>query len=186
VSYPCDRAPTNATFRRETVQPESPRFFLFPLETLVQPLHLRFRYHFEGSRQTNRLDKPEWYFAHVLNLITSHARFVQILCQALLKEASYGHVSAMNHFIGLLLGFITARLEQTMPQLLELPPVLAHTIFQALQFDQEIKDRYGYEEEEGVEWQGTANVILGNPTWFEGWKSAEKKCASAFILSTSG
>jgi hypothetical protein len=92
----------------------------------------------------------------------------------------------MNHFIGLLLGFITARLEQTMPQLLELPPVLAHTIFQALQFDQEIKDRYGYEEEEGVEWQGTANVILGNPTWFEGWKSAEKKCALAFILSAIG
>lgn len=30
---------------------------LLPLEVLVKPLELRFRYHFEGDRQTNRVDK---------------------------------------------------------------------------------------------------------------------------------
>jgi hypothetical protein len=166
------------------VVPDQPRLFLLPLETLVQPLHLRFRYHFEGSRQTNRLDKPEWYFAHVLNLLSTHARFVQVLVQALLREAGYERASAMNDFVGLLLGFVTRRLEQTMPELLELPPIMAHTIFQALQFDQEIKDRYHYEEDEGVEWQGTANTILGNAGWFDGWKAAEKKCASVSAFVT--
>lgn len=30
---------------------------LYPLQTLVQPVSLRFKYHFEGTRQTNKLDK---------------------------------------------------------------------------------------------------------------------------------
>lgn len=30
---------------------------LFALQALVRPVALRFRYHFEGERQTNRLDK---------------------------------------------------------------------------------------------------------------------------------
>jgi hypothetical protein len=30
---------------------------LYPFQALVQPIALRFRYHFEGSRQTNKLEK---------------------------------------------------------------------------------------------------------------------------------
>jgi len=30
---------------------------LYPLQALVQPISLRFKYHFEGARQTNKLDK---------------------------------------------------------------------------------------------------------------------------------
>ena len=30
---------------------------LYPLQALIQPISLRFKYHFEGSRQTNKLDK---------------------------------------------------------------------------------------------------------------------------------
>lgn len=30
---------------------------LYPLQALIQPISLRFKYHFESSRQTNKLDK---------------------------------------------------------------------------------------------------------------------------------
>jgi len=30
---------------------------LYPFQALVQPIALRFKYHFEGSRQTNKLEK---------------------------------------------------------------------------------------------------------------------------------
>lgn len=30
---------------------------LYPLQALIRPVALRFKYHFEGTRQTNRLDK---------------------------------------------------------------------------------------------------------------------------------
>ena len=31
-----------------------------PVELLVAPLRKRFKYHFYGQKQTNRIDKPEW------------------------------------------------------------------------------------------------------------------------------
>ena len=40
----------------EIVSP-SDRDGLYPIQALVQPIALRFKYHFEGTRQTNRLDK---------------------------------------------------------------------------------------------------------------------------------
>ena len=30
---------------------------LYPLQALIRPVTLRFKYHFEGPRQTNRVDK---------------------------------------------------------------------------------------------------------------------------------
>ena len=30
---------------------------LYPLQAMVQPIELRFKYHFQGSRGTNRIDK---------------------------------------------------------------------------------------------------------------------------------
>jgi len=40
---------------------------LFPIHVLVQPLSQRFKYHFEGSRQTNKLDKVA-----LLRVLTSY------------------------------------------------------------------------------------------------------------------
>lgn len=34
---------------------------------LIQYEYFRFMFHFTGVRQTNRLDKPEWYFTQILN-----------------------------------------------------------------------------------------------------------------------
>lgn len=37
---------------------------LYSLQALVHPVSLRFKYHFEGSRQTNRLDKVNLFFSY--------------------------------------------------------------------------------------------------------------------------
>lgn len=55
---------------------------------------MRFRYHFDGKRQTNRLDKPEWYFTHVLNLMHEHKPFMTTNIQPLLAKGGYGDVNA--------------------------------------------------------------------------------------------
>lgn len=151
-----------------------------PLEAVLEPLSLRFRYHFEGKKSTNRLDKPEWYFAHILNLISTHTPFIHSIIQPLLKKNGYGSIDAKQEFITLLLTLVERKLKNTVPQLLELPPIFAHTIFQALQFDTALSEQYGYfgPKEDRDEWKGTANVILGNEEWFDGWKEAERKCES--------
>lgn len=47
-----------------------------PVELLLKPFRQRFQYHFTGQRQTNRLDKPEWYFTQILNWAKDNHIFV--------------------------------------------------------------------------------------------------------------
>ncbi|CAD6569915.1 MAG: hypothetical protein CYPHOPRED_003651 [Cyphobasidiales sp. Tagirdzhanova-0007] len=165
-----------------TLDVEAEEACCLPVVTLAQPLILRFRYHFDGKRQTNRLDKPEWYFAHILNALSDHEQFVRGDIQKLLKEGGEGNVEAMIDFITVLLRPLTRKIRSSVPQLLELPSILSHTIYQALQFDSTIRDSFAYSPgqtrhngKRQQEWKGTANVILGNPAWFNGWKAADKK-----------
>ena len=84
---------------------------LYPLSTLVRPVALRFKFHFEGDRQTNRLDKvgsehlglyahaealeqPEWYFSHILNIVHDQRAFMETTIQTLLGLTPYGNINA--------------------------------------------------------------------------------------------
>lgn len=83
------------------------------------------------------------------------------------------------------------KIAASMPVLLESAPLLAHTIFQALEFDHALLDMYqlgdGQQEENSV-----ANVILGNTEWFEAWKEMERTgelplaCLLRLVLIESG
>jgi len=37
------------------------------VQLLLAPYRQRFTFHFTGTRQTNRLDKPEWFYTQILN-----------------------------------------------------------------------------------------------------------------------
>jgi hypothetical protein len=82
---------------------------LYPLQALVQPIALRFKYHFDGSRQTNKLEKvgthfhcgpqltadqPEWYFAHIQNVSHECKSFMDDIIQRLLEKSEFGRISA--------------------------------------------------------------------------------------------
>ena len=86
---------------------------LYPLQVLVQPVSLRFKYHFQGTRQTNRLEKvceitiifhcfifmgsfpqPEWYFTHILNVIHEQRQFLESTIQSLLAATEYKEITA--------------------------------------------------------------------------------------------
>ena len=41
---------------------------LWSMECLFQAVRTRFQYHFYGSKKTNQLNKPEWYFNHMREL----------------------------------------------------------------------------------------------------------------------
>lgn len=87
---------------------------LLPLEVMVRPLDLRFHYHFEGHRPTNRLDKVRvvsepWKFtlkliivAGILPLtryrITGYVR--RIFCDSLAANtpASFSEIEPSSHF----------------------------------------------------------------------------------------
>jgi len=79
---------------KQPCQQRSGKDGLYPIQALVQPISLRFKYHFEGNRQTNRLDKPEWYLTHILNVAHEHRIFMESVIQRLLESSEYRGINA--------------------------------------------------------------------------------------------
>ena len=54
---------------------------LLPLEVMIRPLELRFKYHFDSDRPTNRLDKVRWLNSETrLAELTNLARILPSAC----------------------------------------------------------------------------------------------------------
>ncbi|KAF9015481.1 TIP-1 family-domain-containing protein [Cyathus striatus] len=157
---------------------------LYPIQAIVQPLSLRFKYHFEGSRQTNRLDKPEWYFEHVLNAVHEHRTFMEVVVQKLLSSTEYKHIDAWREFTNLLLLLLVRKLKRTVPSMLSRPSLLAHTIYQSLSFDASLTEEgftlkntsaWGMGGNSDENWSGISEYILGHHQWFDAWLAGEQK-----------
>ncbi|KAJ7102352.1 TIP-1 family-domain-containing protein [Mycena belliarum] len=160
---------------------------LYPLQALIQPISLRFKYHFEGTRQTNRPDKPEWYFTHVLNLMHEHRPFMDTVIQPLLSSTEYRGIAAWREFTLLLFPLLSRKLKRSMPSLLPRPPLLAHTIYQTLIFDAAVSEEgfglrgtsagSGQASDKDDKWDGVSDIILGKEEWFVAWMDGEKQFA---------
>ncbi|KAJ7356913.1 TIP-1 family-domain-containing protein [Mycena albidolilacea] len=154
---------------------------LYPLQALIQPISQRFKYHFEGTRQTNRTDKPEWYFTHVLNVMHEHRPFMEAVIQPLLSATENRGIVAWREFTLLLFPLLARKLRRSMPSLLPHPPVLAHTIYQALVFDAAVAQSgfglAGTSAAASEKWNGVSDVILGKEEWFAAWMDGEKQFA---------
>lgn len=64
-----------------------------PIQLLIKPFRQRFQYHFSGTRQTNRLDKPEWYYTQILSWIRDNQLLVS---QNLQSAAGKAGVTELN------------------------------------------------------------------------------------------
>jgi hypothetical protein len=93
-----------------------------------------------------------------------------------------------REFVLLLHPLLSRKLRRSMASLIPHPPLLAHTIYQALVFDAAMREQGFHlegttsEERSGAgtatkSWTGISDVILGNQEWFEAWLAGEKKFA---------
>ncbi|KAG0233317.1 hypothetical protein BGW42_007515 [Actinomortierella wolfii] len=169
--------PTFGDLDRAADKPYPP---LLPLEILVAPLILRFRYHFEGKRPTNRIDKPEWYLAHVQGLIKEHSAFLHDYVQGILDSTEYKDYDVKNGFISLLLRAVENKIRQTVPQMLDTPELLSHAIHETIKFDTRLREEEYYVPPGQIsEWQGCVQVYLSRKPWLMTWLQVEKDFATA-------
>ncbi|KAG0176220.1 hypothetical protein DFQ29_006407 [Apophysomyces sp. BC1021] len=146
---------------------------------MLEPISLRFRFHFESSKPTNRLDKPEWYLTHVKNTIATHIPFLVTTIQPIVDSASEylgGRISVKDNFIKGLLANVSRKLQATIPKTLDHPSWMSHTIHEILLFDQNLQENFAYAPSDTQENNRImASVVLGERQWFDAWFQAEKK-----------
>ncbi|CAG8692606.1 3344_t:CDS:2, partial [Ambispora leptoticha] len=150
---------------------------LFPIQLMAEPLITRFRYHFDTKRPTNRIDKPEWYFTHILTAIHDHSPFLTEEVQVIIDEAGFNKYNAKDDFIRCLLTAVTRKLNQSVNALVNSPQNFSHTVFETLQFDQVIRTVHLYLPPGKKQWNGCVEVFTGRKEIFKAWLKIEKEFA---------
>lgn len=162
-------------------------FVLLPLEVLVQPLEMRFRYHFEGDKPTNRLDKPEYFLSHINDLLNSYNAFIVDNLQPILLTHFRGtdlglnatYIDATSAFITALLPMLRSKIFATLPKVSGQPQLLSHLVHEIMSFDTMLKEDWRYDGGNGAEgWKGLAWEVLVSKDWFGRWLQVEKDCKS--------
>ncbi|PGH11323.1 hypothetical protein AJ79_04939 [Helicocarpus griseus UAMH5409] len=160
---------------------------LLPLEVMTRPLELRFKYHFSGDRNTNRLDKPEYFLSHIIDLITTHSDFFATYLQAILDKKAesaeinlrWAYADAVSSFITSLFPMVRQKMSSILPRIADHPQLLSHFIHELMSFDIEIRDVWDYSQDRysSESWKGLTWDALVKQDWFNHWLKVEKDFA---------
>lgn len=159
---------------------------LLPLQVMVRPLAQRFQYHFYGDRPTNRLDKPEYFFSHTLDLIDQHSPFMTQLLQPVLdghvqksEQSESLYTDAVSAFITALLPMVSTKCQSLLSQISSQPQLLSHFMHEVMEFDGTLRDSWAYAPVPGVfaDWRGLTSEMLDTHGYFSTWLNTEKHFA---------
>lgn len=161
---------------------------LLPLQIMVEPLESRFRFHFYGDKPTNRLDKPEYFLAHVLDFVRAHEAFVNDYVQPLLLEhfgksdilSDLAYIDATSALITALLPMLRTKVFALVSQVSAQPQLLSHLIHELMGFDTTLRDEWKYAGSTATAspiWKGLTGEVLVQQDWFGRWLQVEKDFA---------
>ncbi|CAO1304372.1 unnamed protein product [Diamesa tonsa] len=143
-----------------------------PIELLVKPFKLRFEYHFMGTRQTNRPDKPEWFFTQILSWAKDNHIFVGEIFQDAANRACVSDNIRLE-FVRGLVQLTIVKLLQDIEEMCMDEQLFAHLIDEILSFEQDLKSLMNYPST-----LPSAISVLTQPFYFTKWLSIEEKFTS--------
>ncbi|KAM0798690.1 TIP-1 family-domain-containing protein [Usnea florida] len=159
---------------------------LLPLEVMAKPLELRFKYHFEGDRPTNKLAKPEYFLSHLISLLNTYDEFFAVYLQPILREyfrrsnlaLTSMYIDSTSALITALLPMLRRKILTLMPQISQQPQLLSHLIHELMNFDVSLRDEWNYDGGNAIDgWKGLTWEVLVKSDWFGRWLEVEKNFA---------
>ncbi|KAK9473997.1 TIP-1 family-domain-containing protein [Dipodascopsis tothii] len=151
---------------------------VYAFEVLALDLDVRFRFHFETPRETNRADKPEWFFTHFVGALEDHQGFLEAYVQQLLDDSTVvQRREAVHELITAFLPSVRRKLEELIPAVLHDPQLLSHLMLESMKFDDGLREAYLYAPFGADTWHGVTGDMVAHVDWFEAWLSVEKEFA---------
>lgn len=161
------------------------------VDTFLEPIRKSFIFHFSGSRESNRLDRPEWLLSFAMNCIRCNVPFVLKHVQSVVRQAvedagcqelihvndSYALDFKLN-FIGGVIECINARLSARFAVLTSSLPIedfflIRKTVEVMVRFSQDISSEFKYDCVKDSRLPSIFSVLT-DEILFEHWISAEK------------
>ena len=143
----------------------------------VISLKNRFSYHFTGARQTNRLDKPEWFFTQILTWARDNHLFVGSHIQPALKLAGHSDGNVRLEFVRGLVQLSLEKLCLDIEEISKNDHLFSHLIDETLAFEQEMRDTLGYPSG-----YPSAITVLTQAKYLVKWISIEERCKSSLKI----
>ncbi|XP_071948017.1 RAD50-interacting protein 1-like [Antedon mediterranea] len=143
-----------------------------PIELLLKPLIKRFKFHFSGKKQTNNLERPEFYFSQILAWLRDHADFLDNEIQPILDREEMSHVSARMEFCRGLIEVLVSKAESDVQELIFDDQLLSHFIDELLAFETELHVTHSYPP-----WQPSCINVLTRADCFQRWLAIERNFA---------
>uniref|UniRef100_A0A1B0FQ93 RAD50-interacting protein 1 n=1 Tax=Glossina morsitans morsitans TaxID=37546 RepID=A0A1B0FQ93_GLOMM len=103
-----------------------------------------FMYHFTGVKQTNRLDKPEWFYTQILNWGKETHLFVGQTFQPSAVKAGKIDFNIRLEFLRGLIQLTIEKLAMDIEEVSRDENLFAHLLDETLAFEAEIKENFGY------------------------------------------
>ncbi|KPJ08133.1 RAD50-interacting protein 1 [Papilio machaon] len=152
-----------------------------PVRIMLRPLKKRFQFHFTGTRQTARIDRPEWFLTQTLTWIKDHRKFVNDHVQPVADKLELSHINAVDEFNNGLISFAAERLHTVLGlyisqgskgEIVDVDAAFAHAVDETLGFHRELQSLTGYP-------LNMALHVLTKAEHFVRWIAVEKKYALA-------
>ncbi|XP_050346271.1 RAD50-interacting protein 1 isoform X2 [Nymphalis io] len=157
-----------------------------PVKILLKPLKKRFTFHFTGSRQTARIDRPEWFLTQTLTWIKDHQNFVLNNVQPIADKLEIQNVNAVEEFNAGLIALAAERLHTVLAiyhtqsskgEIVDVDAAFAHAVDETLGFHKELMTITDNEINNILS-------VLTKAETFVRWLSVEKKYALAKMDET--
>lgn len=152
-----------------------------PVRVLLRPLKKRFQFHFTGSRQTARIDRPEWFLTQTLTWIKDHQNFVKMNIQPVADKLELKNITAVDEFNAGLTALAAERLHTVLAlyhthgikgEIVDVDAAFAHAVDETLGFHRELITVTGQEA-------NSVLSVLTKAETFVRWLAVEKKYALA-------
>lgn len=159
---------------------------LLPFEFMVEPLAQRFQYHFSGDRTTNRIDKPDFFLRHVLDLIGDYSEFVELELQPVLLHEFHNtdladtpaYIDATSAWITALLPTLQNKLIDILPELSKQPGLISNLVQEVIWFDEQLTQDWAYTPLSPAKpYRGLAHYLLTELGALKPWLAAERSFA---------
>lgn len=162
---------------------------LWAFEELAVGFSKRFGFHFDGSSETNRGDRPEWALEYAFKYIDLHVDAVRAWVGATLAASPFSDRFGAYEFVTAVLVLVRRKMNHYFADLAAEPRthrLLPHLVFEIQQFDTKVLERCRYNPHARVgggrparRWPGLTGDVLRADRHLEVWLEVEKTLALA-------
>ncbi|EDV95920.1 RINT1-like protein [Drosophila grimshawi] len=143
------------------------------VQLLLAPYRQRFMFHFMGTRQTNRLDKPEWFYTQIINWGKQTHFLVGKTFQPAAMKAGKLDYNLRLEFMRGLVQLTIEKLAADIEQIAQDDHLFAHLLDETLAFEADLRETFGYPAS-----FPSAISVLTQPMYLLKWIALEEKfCA---------